>query len=168
MEEFVRHFGIDWKLLLAQTVNFAILLVLLRKFAYGPIVKILRQRREKIEEGLEMRKEAEEKLHQADAMKMETLQRAKTEAFGIVSRGEAVAKERQEEVMQETNKKVESVMTDARRLVEGEKAKAVEEAVKDIEKLVRSGIERVLWKLPPSERDQELVRQALKELETVK
>ena len=41
--------GIEWKLLLAQGLNFILLLIILRKFLYKPILKMLDERRAKAE-----------------------------------------------------------------------------------------------------------------------
>ena len=50
--EALESLGIDWKMLVAQVVNFIILLLILRKFLFGPIVKLLDDRRKTIEKGL--------------------------------------------------------------------------------------------------------------------
>ena len=44
--------GINLPILIAQLVNFTILLVILRKFLFGPIVRMVDERRRRIEEGL--------------------------------------------------------------------------------------------------------------------
>ena len=44
--------GIQWQSLLAQTISFSVVLLVLWKFAYGPIFKMLNERREKIAESL--------------------------------------------------------------------------------------------------------------------
>ena len=44
--------GIQWKILLAQTISFSIVFFVLWKFAYGPIFTMLNARREKIAESL--------------------------------------------------------------------------------------------------------------------
>ena len=66
MEEFARQFGIDGKLLISQAVNFFLLLVVLRVFVYKPVLAVLRQRKERIEAGLRMAREAEEKFSAAE------------------------------------------------------------------------------------------------------
>ena len=60
--EIIRNFGIQPVLLLAQIVNFLIILYLLQKFFYKPIVKLLEQRKKRIEESLKNADLIEEKL----------------------------------------------------------------------------------------------------------
>ena len=67
MSEFISQLGIDWKLLLSQSVNFLLLLTALRIFAYKPIVKLMKDRQAKIEEGLAKADEADRRLDEANA-----------------------------------------------------------------------------------------------------
>lgn len=56
--ELLNALGIDWKILLAQFVNFAVLVFVLWKFAYKPIFKFLEDRKNKIEEGIKNAEQA--------------------------------------------------------------------------------------------------------------
>jgi F0F1-type ATP synthase membrane subunit b/b' len=57
MEEIIHAFGIDQRLIIIQIVNFAILAGALGYFLYTPVLRLLREREEKIAQGL---KDAEE------------------------------------------------------------------------------------------------------------
>jgi len=163
MSELIKHFGIDWRLLLAQAVNFLILLWVLKRYAYGPILEILRKRRIEIEKGLEFTQTAGEKLRHIEKEREEKLREAQKEALAIVNNADVIAKKRKEEIIQQANQKVEIAIADAKRLIEDEKARLREEVYEKGEKLVRLGIERVLGKLPPQARDGELIKEALLE-----
>ena len=165
MSELIKEFGIDWKLLAAQAINFFVLLYVLKRFAYTPILNMLRKRTEEIEKGIRFRDEAEENIKQIGILKEKTLEAAKSEAFGIVSKGETLAKEKREEILAETAKKSESIITEAKRLIREEKAKMGEEVFRDAEELVRQGIAKVLGKMESEERDRILIQQALEELQ---
>ncbi len=69
MEQLLSQLGIDWKLLLSQAVNFFLLLIVLRLFVYKPLLQMLHERRERIEEGIEKAKEADIRLLEAEEMK---------------------------------------------------------------------------------------------------
>lgn len=167
MEELIHNFGIDWKLLLAQTVNFLILLFILKRFAYEPILKMLRSRREGIEKGYEFMREADERLKGVDKFREEKMKEANQEALLVVKRGEEAGKEKQSEIVAAANKKAESVMVDAKRIIGEERAKLEESVSRDAEALVRSGLERVLGKIPAEARDKELIHEAMQELKGV-
>ena len=167
MQEFITHFGIDWKLFLAQIVNFSVILFVLRKFVYTPILNMLRERREGIEKGVEMRAEAEKNLKDSDEMRNRTLQQAHGEALSIVNRAETIGKEKQDEIMRETEAKVGGVIADARRVIQAERDKMNDEVYHDAETLIRTALAGVIGKLPASERDNKLISEAMSELKSV-
>jgi len=151
-------------LLLAQAVNFLILLFILKRFAYAPILKMLRSRKEGIEKGYEFMREADERLKGVEAFREEKVKEANQEAVSVVKRAENVGKEKQGEIIAYANKKAENLVLEAKRVIGEERAKLEENVSRDAEALVRSGIERVLGKLPAEARDKELIHEALKEL----
>jgi len=59
MEELISTFHIEWQLIIAQLVNFAIVLFVLWKFAYNPILKTLNDRTKKIEKGVKDAEDAD-------------------------------------------------------------------------------------------------------------
>lgn len=167
MDELIKHFGIDWKLLLAQAVNFLILLVVLKKFAYGPILKVLKKRKDEIERGLKFTKEAGERLEQIEEEKEAVLKEARGEALGIVSQAENMAKIRKDEIVGEAAKKSGAVVAEAKRVIAEEKAKMGEEVYESAGELVRLAVAKVLGKMPAKDRDSVLVQEALGELKNV-
>ena len=64
--EFLKEFGIQPTLLIAQIVNFLIILFILKKFFYKPIIKLLDDRKKKIEESLKNAELIEERLKQTE------------------------------------------------------------------------------------------------------
>lgn len=167
MEEILHSLGIDWKLILAQVVNFAILFFILRKFVYKPILGILRKRREDIEKGIEFNKSAEERLKSADSEKAGTIKAAKEKALGIVTEAESTANLRREEILKEAGIKRDSVIGEARTIIDEHKNKMLEGVYTSAEGLIKSGLEKVLGRMPASERDGQLIKDALKELKQV-
>lgn len=166
MSELIKNFGVDWRLLLAQAVNFLILLFILKKFAYKPILETLRKRKREIEKGLEFTQAAEEKLKHVEEEGEEILGQARKNALDIVSESENIAKKKKDEIIVEANKKVENIVADVKRAIKEDKAKMGEEVYKSAQDLVRLGIARVLGKMPQEERDQELIKEALRELKS--
>ena len=62
MEELIQTFHIDWKLLIAQLINFAIVLFVLWKFAIKPLSKTMDKRTNDIEKSIDDAKKIEENL----------------------------------------------------------------------------------------------------------
>ena len=166
MSELIRQFGVDWRLLAAQAVNFGVLLFLLARFVYRPILAMLQKRREDIEKGILFTKRAEEELARVDVAAEEKLAEAREKAFGIVSQAEETAKIRGEEIAVETTKKSEAIVAASRRVIQQEKAKMSEAVYGEAEELVRAAVVTVLGKMKPAERDQELIREAITALKS--
>ncbi|MEK7541527.1 MAG: hypothetical protein AAB533_01630 [Patescibacteria group bacterium] len=167
MSDLIHEFGIDWKLLLAQAVNFGVLIFLLTKFAYRPILTMLAKRREDIERGVRFTREAEVLRDRAEAMNAEEMRRAQARALAVVTGAEETAKIRKEEIAAEAVRRGEAIIAEARRLIAQEKAKMSDAAYADAEDMIRSGIARVLGKMPAKERDVVLIREALAQLKSV-
>ena len=167
MEELIRNFGIDWKLLLAQAVNFFILLFLLKKFAYQPLFDLMRRRREEIESGLRFAEKAKEELAAIAQTREKELQKARSEALNVVTQAEELGKSKRDELVREAHKKVEGVVSGARRLIEEEKAKMGEVVAKDARVLIQRGLEKVIGVMPSEEKNTSLIDSALRELRTV-
>lgn len=168
MDELLNNFGVDWKLLLAQFINFAILFVVLRKFAYKPIVGMLRKRREDIEKGIRFTKEAEENLKSVGEKEKQIIEEAKGQALDIVNESQNIAKEKKEEAIKETVKKAEGIILDAKRAAEQEKLKMDEAVFGSAENLIKIGLEKVLLKMPAKERNEALIKEALRELKAAR
>lgn len=125
--EALESLGIDWKLLIAQIINFLVLFLLLRKFLYGPIVNMLQDRKKKIEQGLKDAEDARQRLEEASAESKKLLSKASTESEKIV----AAAKK---EIEQETQKKIQEAQTKATEIIENSRKQALAEQEKVVEK----------------------------------
>ena len=77
MAELIEKLGINWKIFLAQVVNFVILLFVLKKIAFDPFLKTLEERNKKVKEIEDREKEIEERLKNLEAKEKEVLERAK-------------------------------------------------------------------------------------------
>lgn len=162
MEELIRHFGIDGKLLLAQAVNFGVLLFILYKFAYRPVLGVLKERREGIERGIALTRTAEKRMADIEVLQAERMREAERAALAIVSRAGEEAKTQRELLIAEANKKGEHIIAEARRAIIEEKGKLREELSREARELVRDGIAQVLMKMPPTARDHELIDAAVR------
>jgi F-type H+-transporting ATPase subunit b len=110
--------GINLGYLLVQILNFGIVFVVLRVWAYTPIVNMLEQRRERIAKGLEDARVASEARENAEA-----------DAEKILSEARSKASAEAREVTQRAEEQAKEIRTAA----EGEAGKAREKALADVE-----------------------------------
>ena len=99
MESILTTFHVDWKLLIAQAINFGVVALVLWWFGFKPLAKLLEGRAEKIEKGLNDAKEAESRLSQAEAEAKNIILKARQEGDArLVAAAEAAAKIRADEL----------------------------------------------------------------------
>jgi F-type H+-transporting ATPase subunit b len=161
MESLIQNLGINWKLLAAQMVNFFILLWLLKRFLYGPIIELLARRREAVEKSAGDVENIKEQLAGIETKRQEELDRARKEAGAIVEEARKAAKERGEELMKETEKRVEKIVAEAKRHIEEERVKMTDEVGKEVKDVVFLAVEKVLAERLPKEANERFVAEAV-------
>ncbi len=82
--EILNQFGINPILLAAQVVNFLILLFILKKFLYGPILKVLETRKKTIEQSLKSAEEIERRLKEIGEREAEAILKSAREGEKII------------------------------------------------------------------------------------
>jgi F-type H+-transporting ATPase subunit b len=135
MDQLLEAFGIDWKLLIAQAVNFGVLLVALWFFLYKPVMKTLDERAEKIRKGVEDAEKATEMLEGADAEAATRVKRADAEAAELLSSAREAAGTERARLVKEAESRAAAIEKDAEARAEESKARALKESEKEIARL---------------------------------
>lgn len=161
--ELLNNLGINGKLLLAQIINFLILLFVLYKFAYGPILKMLDDRTKKIEKGLKDADESHKKLAEIVQKEKEVLKKAREEAQAIIVKAEEQAKKNKEDIITESKTQSEKILSDAQKKIEEEKNKMLAEVKGEISNLVIMATEKIISQKLDTAKDKEIINKALKD-----
>ncbi len=164
--EVLENFGVQPVLLLAQLVNFVILLFLLKKFAYKPIMKVLDERKHKIETSVKQAQEIQKQLEETKASQKNIIAGAEEESTKIIEETKEAAKKLQEETLAETSKKVEEVLLKNKEALSLEREKMVSEVKESMANLVAETTKRVLNKTLTNTDNEDLVKKSLKDLES--
>ncbi len=167
MSELFSKLGLNWKLLLAQGVNFSIILVVLRLVAYKPIMKVLESRRKKIEQGLNDAKEAGEKLKNAEHVYASKMREAETDGIKVFTKLEAEAKAKEAVLIASARAKETEILKAAEKAAHTKEEEAEARVHAGAISLVRSAIEKTV-SLKPNEIDEALVKQALESLKNAR
>ncbi len=144
MEQLFSTFGVNWKLLLIQAVNFGILLVALRHFLYGPIMKMIDDRREKIAAGVRAAEAAAQRLADAKAESEGLVGAGAREAEDLVASARANAGSRSEEIISAAEIRAEGIVKEAQASAEEAKRRALKESEKEIAKVAILAAEKLL------------------------
>ncbi len=160
MADLFRSLGIDWRLLLSQAANFIILLIVLRAFVYAPLLRVLKERRARIEEGLAKADEADKRLIDANEMAAAKMKEAEREGLSVIAdarikavKDKAAADEKLK--VEEAAARVNLEETMKRRRIEADAALAHEEGA-----IIKAAILKTV-ELSPDAVDDALIAQAI-------
>lgn len=162
MEELIKTFHIDIKLIIAQLVNFAIVLFVLKKFAYGPVLKLMDERSKKIEKGIADAQDAGKKLAEITEKEREVLVEARKAAQEIVAKAEDVAVKNKEEIIVEAKAQAEKILADVQKKLENEKNQMMQEVKGQIAELVVAATGKLIDEKMTADKDKEIIAGILK------
>ncbi len=147
MEKFFSDFGIQPILLLAQIVNFLILLFLLKKFLYGPIVKVLDQRRDTIADSLKNAEEIETKLAKTEEEYEKRIAKASAESRKIIDEATKSASEIIKDAHTKAAEDMSDIMQKGRDSIVMEQQKMQQQMRSELTELVVMTLEKVTGKV---------------------
>ncbi len=142
--ELITALGIDLRIFIAQLINFAVLIFVLYRFAYRPILNLLDERKEKIKQGIEDAEKAALARSEADEEKRQIIGAANQEAIAVADRAKEYAASKANEIVAEAQMKAEQLAKDAEARVSEIKAKALKESEAEIAKIAILTAEKVL------------------------
>ena len=144
MQALLSAFGISGSLLLAQAVNFGILLVVLWYFLYKPVMKVLAERQQKVAQGVMDAERAAEKLKGADAEAAVVVSKAEGDAEGIVTGARETANAEKARIVKEADARAAAIAADADARAKETAAKSLRESEKEVARLAVLAAEKVI------------------------
>lgn len=144
MDSFIETFHIDWKIIIAQGINFIIVLFVLYFLIVKPLKKLMKERSEHIEGGLHDAKMNAELLANTKKEYDSIVASARTEAHTIFQEGKKEAETKKAEMIENAKKEVDNMILNGKKVLESEKAKILEEAKSEIVGLVVKATEKLL------------------------
>lgn len=136
--------GINLKIFLAQLLNFAIVVVVMWKFAYKPIVKLLEERQEKIERGVKQAQDVEKRVIELESEHKEVIATAKSEAAKILDEARLSAEDRKKELLATAKEEVKGVVAQGKVQLEAQKIQMIQEAREEIATIAVEAARKIL------------------------
>jgi F-type H+-transporting ATPase subunit b len=164
MDGIIEAFHLDIKLLMAQIINFTIVLAVLYKFAYQPLLKVMNERTGKIEKGLEDAKKSQEQLEKAEKIRKEKIIEAKKEAKQILEKMQTLAENNKEKTVQKAQEEAQEIIEKAKKTIEAEKEKMIKEVRQEIGELTGLALEKILDEKKDKDFDEKTIEKAIKEV----
>lgn len=164
MEKILSDFGVQPLLLVAQIVNFTILLLLLKKFLYGPILRVLEQRKEKIAGSLKNAEEIEAKLLKTEEDREKKLMEATKEARSIIDDATKTAFQIIQEAHVKANQDIEDMLKKGQEGIKMEREKMHSEMREELSDIVVMALEKVVGKTITQKDQKEMIEKTIKSM----
>ena len=156
--------GIQWPKLIAQFVNFAIVLFVLWRFAYKPIFHLLEARRQKIADGIANAEKIKEELAKTEAGRQYILAQANDVANQMIEQAREAANRVREVETQKAIAAAEQIIAKAREAAEQDHAKMLAELKREVGQLVVQTTATVTGKVLTAEDQRRLAEETQKQL----
>jgi F-type H+-transporting ATPase subunit b len=156
--------GIQWPKLIAQFVNFAIVLFVLWKFAYKPIFHLLETRRQKIADGIANAEKIKLELAKTESERKRILEQAGDTANLMIEQAREAANRVREVETQKAIAAAEQIIAKAREAAAQDHAKMLADLKREVGRLVVQTTATVTGKILTAEDQKRLAEEAQKQL----
>jgi F-type H+-transporting ATPase subunit b len=147
MGETLQSLGVYWPKLVAQLVNFAIILFILWKFAYRPVLKLLEERRQRVAEAMINAQKAREELARTEAQRQQVLAETNAQANKLIEEARADAARVREQETQKAIREAEQIVSKAREAAALERVRMLAEVKRELGRLVIATTSKVTGKV---------------------
>jgi len=163
MGEAFSALGISVPLLVAQLVNFSILLVILRFTLYRPVLRMLDERKQRIAEGLNAAEIARREAASAQANIQAQLEAARKEGQEIVANAQAIATRIETEAKEQAAREREAALEKARNEIQLERDRAIAELRCEFAAITVAAAEKVINQSLDPQAHQRVIEETLAE-----
>ncbi len=146
-------------------VTFVLLLVILKKVAWGPILQTLAERETRIKEALEKADAAQKETEEALAKNQKVMDEAKKEAQDLLNKSRKTADTTKEEIIQKAHSEASAMLEKAKREISLEGEKAVDEIRKQTAELSVMIASKLIGKTLSQKDHQDVIDDSLKQME---
>jgi F-type H+-transporting ATPase subunit b len=164
IQQIASTFGVDWPHLAAQIISFGIVCILLHRFAYRPILKMLDERREQIAMGQANAEQIKAELARTEAQREEIMLRANAQATQLIEEAHAAAARVQQQETQKAIAAAEQIIVKSRQAAEQEYARMLAELKREIGQLVLQTTATVISKTLTPEDQRRLAEETIRRL----
>jgi F-type H+-transporting ATPase subunit b len=162
--ETAETFGFDWKIFFSQVISFIIVALVLRRFAYKPILGILEERRQRIAEGLLNAEKIKQQLAEAEQRHAEILAKANAQAQKMIDDARESAGHVAERKQQEAVVAAEQIIAKAREATAIEHEKTMADLKRELGRLVVDTTAKVTGKVLTAEDQKRLQEEASRQI----
>jgi F-type H+-transporting ATPase subunit b len=156
--------GIDWRILLMQTVSFSLVFFVLWKFAYGPIFNVLAARRQKIADALANAEKIKADVAKTETERQRILAEAGDKANKLIDDARQAAARVREQETQKAIASAEQIVAKAREAAAQERTQMLGELKREVGRLVVKTTTTVTGKILTPDDQKRLAQETEKQL----
>ncbi len=161
-------FEINLGLFVWSLITFVILVALLWKFAFGPLVKMQKARQDEISQSIHDAEQLRDEANELLASYKQKLAEARDEAVAILDRARKAGETTKAEVVEEARVQAEATLAKARQQIERDTNQALQKIREEVADLTLAATEKVA-RTSLSEKDQlRLIQEAINEIDLSK
>jgi F-type H+-transporting ATPase subunit b len=164
MDSLIATFHIDWKIMLAQAINFAVVLFVLYRYALKPLKKLMDERGATIQSGLDNAKKQEALLAKQKEDYDAMLADARKEVAGMIKQGKQDAETLREDLVEKAHAEASSIILAGQKRAEADRDEMMAEVKKEAVSLVISVAEKVLGDVATGKVEAKLVEESIKNI----
>lgn len=155
--------GIDYRLFLAQLLNFGLVAFVIWKWVYTPLLKILDERTSKIEQGLKDAEASAALKASSSEERGAVIAEARSNARQIMEETEVHAQKVADEKVQKTKEEVERIVLLGKDQLRSEREKMVRDVKAELADILVLATGKIVHEKLDTEKDASLIREALKD-----
>lgn len=164
IEGVIGTFGVRGDLFLAQLVNFLLVLLVLWRFAYKPIMRLLEEREQKIAESVKHAETIERRLREGEVEHEHMLKQARAEAQAIVEKAVAETDVRKAEMVEAAKREVERVIAKGKQQLDEERQAMLLAARKDLVDIAVKAAAKIVTEGMTEKKSQSLAEEMVRKL----
>lgn len=155
--------GLDLKALVIQLVTFGLAFWVLERFAFKPIIKIMNERRQTIENGVTLGEKMKKDQAALEAQVADELAKARTEADAILASAEEASKQVVRDAEGKASEKAAIIIAEGETRAASEMARARKKLESEVVALISDATEVIIGEKVDATKDAQLIDRALKE-----
>jgi F-type H+-transporting ATPase subunit b len=148
---------------IVSSLNFIVFAVVVYWLFGGPLSRMLKERRERVEQGMRDAEQARRDRESAEAERLEALQEARREANEIITRAQKVSQDARDADIAATKAELERLRDRATSDIEAEKQRAITELRSEVTDLALTAAGKVVGETLSTDRERRLVAEFLAE-----
>jgi F-type H+-transporting ATPase subunit b len=142
--ELITKLGINWQQLLAQAINFAIIMGVLAYFVYKPVLRTIDARTERIRKAMEEADEVKNQKKELEKFRQEQLSKIDKEAGAILEKAKQEAERMRHSMLENAQKEADALMQKGQKQLSEERSRVFADVQNTLNAVILNMTQKIL------------------------